>query len=155
MSENGAELTGSLSPDGVDAHDYFEYGPTTAYESVSPALPGTDAGSASKSVHAEMTLAGLVANTTYHYRLVGVNSIGTTYGQDATFITPGPPTIAGEFAEKVGSGKATLQAQIDPGGASTTYHFEYGETASTVRAFRVPLKASARASCRCRSRRRS
>jgi phosphodiesterase/alkaline phosphatase D-like protein len=138
VSETGAKLAGSLSPDGQDAHYYFEYGTTAAYGSVSPELPGTDAGSASAGVHAETALSGLTPTTLYHYRLVGVNSLGTTYGADATFSTPGPPTIPLEVAEKVGSGKATLQAEIDPGGAATTYQFEYGETESYGMSVPIP-----------------
>jgi hypothetical protein len=130
VSETAAKLAGALSPDGLDAHYYFEYGTSASYGSVSPELPGTDAGSASVQVHAEAALSGLTPTTTYHYRLVGVNSAGTTYGADATFSTPGPPVIPFEIAENVGSGKATLQTQIDPGGAATTYQFEYGETES-------------------------
>ena len=33
-------------------------------------------------------LTGLKYNTTYHYRVVASNSIGTTYGKDQTFTTP-------------------------------------------------------------------
>ena len=47
-----ATLNGSLAPDGFDTHYYFEYGETEAYGSVSPAPPGTDAGSASEVEHA-------------------------------------------------------------------------------------------------------
>ncbi len=75
VTDNAAKLTGSLSPDGADTHYYFEYGTTIAYGSTSPTSPA-DAGSASESMHAETTLAGLTANTVYHYRLVGVNSSG-------------------------------------------------------------------------------
>jgi DNA-binding beta-propeller fold protein YncE len=135
LTSSAAKLTGSLSPDGLDTHYYFQYGTEASYGSVSPALPGTDAGNASESVSAETTLGGLAANTLYHYRLVGVNSLGATDGEDRTFLTPGPPLVAGESAEvkpaeKAGQTSATLQAQITPDGGETTYQFEYGETKS-------------------------
>jgi phosphodiesterase/alkaline phosphatase D-like protein len=130
ISPEGAKLTGSLAPDGVDAHYYFQYGTTEAYGSTSPAPPGIDAGDASESVTVKTTLAGLTANTTYHYRLVGVDSFGTTLGGDATFTTAGPPTVDTESSEGVGYARAALQAQITPDGRETTYQFEYGETSS-------------------------
>jgi DNA-binding beta-propeller fold protein YncE len=155
-TEKGAKLTGSLSPDGTDAHYYFEYSLGETPEGAcseaagcfeSPAFPtGTDAGSGGPKckppggvecspVAAETILSGLVASTVYHYRLVGVDSFGATYGGESTFTTPGAPTIEGSSAEvqpatKAGQTNATLQAQIDPHGRETTYHFEYGETTS-------------------------
>jgi DNA-binding beta-propeller fold protein YncE len=135
LTSSAAKLTGSLSPDGLDTHYYFQYGTGASYGSTSPALPGTDAGNASESVAAETTLAGLIANTVYHYRLVGVNSLGTTDGEDRTFITPGAPRVNSESAEidpakKAGQTSAILQAQVTPDGRETTYQFEYGETKS-------------------------
>ncbi|MFZ1153752.1 MAG: hypothetical protein WAN93_02485, partial [Solirubrobacteraceae bacterium] len=143
VTATAATLTGALSPDGVDTHYYFEYGSTTSYGSTSPALPGTDAGSASESVHAETTLSGLAANAVYHYRLVGVNSLGSTFGQDAQFTTPGQPRIVSEAAEvkpteQAGQTNAALQAQINPDGRETTYQFEYGETTSYGTSIPVP-----------------
>ena len=160
---SAAKLTGSLSPDGTDAHYYFEYSTSTTPESScteaagcfeSPAEPGTDAGSgglgceppggpACSPVSAETTLGGLAANTTYHFRLVGVDAFGTTYGKDATFETPGEPAIDSESAEvspntKAGQTKATLRTQITPHGRETTYRFEYGETTSYGTSIPVP-----------------
>jgi hypothetical protein len=143
VTATGAKLTGSLSPDGADTHYYFEYGTSNSYGSTSPTPPGTDAGNASESVHAKTTLSGLAANSVYHYRLVGVNSFGTTVGEDAVFTTPGPPSIVSDSAEvkpteQVGQTGATLQAQINPDGRETTYQFEYGETISYGTSVPVP-----------------
>ena len=44
VTPTAAKLTGSLSPDGTDAHYYFEYGTSVSYGSISPAEPGTNAG---------------------------------------------------------------------------------------------------------------
>jgi hypothetical protein len=40
-------------------------------------------------------------------------------------VPPGPPTATGEFTSNVESTRATLNAEVDPRGAATTYHFEY------------------------------
>jgi len=134
-----ATLGGSLSPDGTDAHYYFEYGTSTAYGSVSPALPGTDAGTGGAECKppggpkcsptaASTKLTGLTANTGYHYRLVAVNSFGTTRGEDATFTTTGPPRIEAESPEGITHTTATVKATINPDGFDTQYHVEYGES---------------------------
>jgi DNA-binding beta-propeller fold protein YncE len=176
---SAAKLTGSLSPDGTDAHYYFEYSTGGTPISVcdeagcseqspcseavgcfrSPTFPpGTDAGSGGakckppggaecSTVPAETMLADLAANTTYHYRLVGVDSFGVTYGDEAVFTTPGVPQVDSESAEvspntKGGQSEATLRAQVIPGsreGHETTYWFEYGET--TLYGTSVPVPA--------------
>jgi len=43
---------------------------------------------------------------------------------------PKPPSIEGQSLTKVTANSATLQAEIDPHGASTEFHFEYGPCAS-------------------------
>jgi DNA-binding beta-propeller fold protein YncE len=130
LTPSGATLTGSLTPGGADAHYYFEWGLTTAYGSTSPTPPGTDAGSGAGAVAAKTELGGLAANTTYHYRLVGVNSFGTTFGEDAKFTTSGPPRITSEATSGIGHETATIKARVNPDQLATVYHFEYGETTS-------------------------
>ncbi|HEY3759686.1 MAG TPA: hypothetical protein VGL37_07970 [Solirubrobacteraceae bacterium] len=129
VAKDSATLHGSLSPDGADAHYYFQYGETSEYGSISPALPGTDAGSASKAEPAETTLTGLLGSTTYHYRIVAVNSFGTTYGEDMTFTTlPAVDDVQTEAASAIGVSGATLNGSLSPDGTDAHYYFQYGET---------------------------
>jgi hypothetical protein len=73
-------VTGNASPTNV----HFEYGPTAAYgTSTTPEFVG----SSLLSVPATADIAGLSGGTTYHYRAVAVNGIGTTAGPDQTFTT--------------------------------------------------------------------
>lgn len=128
---NTATLNGSLAPDGVDTHYYFQYGESEAYGFTSPALPGTDAGEASKLEHAQTILNGLEGATTYHFRLVGVNSSGTVYGADMTFTTP--QAVEGVLtgpATEVLVTSATLNGSLEPNGFDAHYLFEYGEDQS-------------------------
>jgi hypothetical protein len=140
VTPNGAKLTGSLSPDGTSAFYYFQYGTSTEYGFTSPAPPGTNSGTGGLGCEppgglmcgptaAETVLGSLEVNTTYHYRLVATNTYGTTDGEDATFTTSGPPTIASESAEPVRNSSATIKAQIDSDGFNTKYHVEFGESA--------------------------
>ena len=137
LTPSAVTLTGSLTPNGVDAHYYFEWGQTTAYSNASPAPPGTDAGPGSSAVAAKTELAGLTPNTTYHYRLVATNSFGTTQGEDQQLTTSGPPRITNEATTGIGHETATIKAKVNPDQLETKYHFEYGE--STSYGTEVPL----------------
>ncbi|MCP4124218.1 MAG: hypothetical protein GY751_20930 [Bacteroidetes bacterium] len=63
----------------------FEYGLTTAYGSTVSADPDQVTGLNSTEVQAIVT--GLMPGTTYHYRVTGTSSAGSSVGQDMTFIT--------------------------------------------------------------------
>jgi hypothetical protein len=81
--QTSATLGANIRP-GFRATTYhFEYGRTASYGSSIPesALVGSD-----NSVHpAGATIAGLTAETTYHYRVVATNAIGATTGPDESF----------------------------------------------------------------------
>jgi len=82
-----ATLSGSVNPNGVATSYYFEFGTTADYGQQTPPQ-GAGAGSSAVSVSA--SLAGLVANATYHYRLVAVGPNGAfSIGSDRTFTTAG------------------------------------------------------------------
>jgi hypothetical protein len=136
LNATSATLNGALEPNGTDATYHFEYGTDTSYGQSAP-VPDTDAGSGVSSVPATANIAGLTPNTIYHYRLLATNKFGTTEGVDATFTTPGPPTINGESSEVSGP-TVTLRVQIIPDGFETHYHFEYGTDTSYGHSAPVP-----------------
>jgi hypothetical protein len=80
------------------------------------------------------TVTGLAPGTEYAVCLVAEDTEGKTPSPSVTFTTPAvAPTIESEFGDfvtDVASTSATLGAEINPGGAETTYHFEYGTTAA-------------------------
>jgi len=122
-------LNGTVNPSSntIAAEYQFEYGTSPAYGNSLPASPApVGLGEAPVSVSA--ALSGLEPNTTYHYRLNGININGTNHGTDHTFTTPGPPRILAEPAEAIAQKGATLSARLSADGFQTTYHFEYGET---------------------------
>ena len=122
-----ATVTGSLEPDGTDAHYVFEWGTTTDYGEQTESV---DAGSGTETVAARARLTGLSPNTIYHYRIAASNSFGSTAGEDESFTTSGPPEITHESASGITHETATLNARLDPGGLETEYHFQYGESTS-------------------------
>ncbi len=134
-----ATLQAQIDPDGVDTTYHFEYGTTRAYGTSIP-VPATDVGTGSGDQPVSVELTGLHAGVTYHYRVVAVNSAGTSVGEDETFTTVPPARIEGVAISDVTSGGARVQAQIDPLGADTAYHIEYGP--STAYGSSIPAPAA-------------
>jgi hypothetical protein len=78
-------------------------------------------------------ISGLMANTTYHFRIVATNTAGTRFGGDRTFTTLapiGPPVSITNPATLIAAFSAALNASVDPHGLPTSVHFQYGTTAS-------------------------
>ncbi len=125
LQPTSATLTGTLSPNGVDAHYSFQWGRTTSYGNETPS---EDTGTGSSPVPAKAELTGLSPNTSYHYRLVATNSYGTTNGNDQAFTTSGAPRITSKPTTGIGHETATLSAEVNPDELETSYHMEYGET---------------------------
>ncbi|MGD0259053.1 MAG: LamG domain-containing protein [Verrucomicrobiota bacterium] len=75
-------LNGTVSPNGVGGSAWFQWGTTAAYGNTTPRV---GIGSGMTPVPVSATLAGLNPSLGYHYRAVGSNSMGVTYGSDCTF----------------------------------------------------------------------
>jgi len=130
-----AHVGGIFNPDGLAVTCSFDYGTSTAYGSSAPCSSNPGSGTSDVSVGAD--LSGLTPGTTYHYRLTGTSRDGTATGLDATFTTPQAPSVGGGTAT-IGSTSATLKAIVNPQGAATTYHFEYGTDTSYGTSAPVP-----------------
>ncbi len=127
IKPTSAKLNGSVTPNGLSTSWYFEYGTTTGYGSRSSSQ---SAGSGTSAVSVSSTRTGLKPATTYHYRLVALNSAGTSYGADQTLVTSLPPGVRTGAVRDVGVSTATLTGAVDPNGRPTTWWFEYGTTTS-------------------------
>ena len=95
VTETSAKLNGTVNANGTSCIYYFEYGLTNAYGT------STVSYSTSANTSVSITISGLTANTTYHFRLVASNSFGTSYGVDRTFAASAtggdsPPQQAGD-----------------------------------------------------------
>jgi hypothetical protein len=84
VTGTSATLNGTINPNGLASTYYFEWGTTISYGN---STTTASAGSGTSNVAVSANLSGLIAGITYHFRLVGVNSDGTTYGNDMTFNT--------------------------------------------------------------------
>ncbi len=135
-----AMLNGSVNPDGLPLVScQFEYGTSVSYgQSTSCEQSLASIGSGTAPVPVSLKLAGLHADTTYHFRLVAGNTNGVDRGSDETVTTTGPPRIEAAPTSGITRTKAVLQAQVDPFGFDTTYRFEYGTSTSYGTSIPVP-----------------
>jgi hypothetical protein len=127
----GATLTGLFIGNEEDTTYHFEYVTEEQFKESewANATPTEtqDAGSPSgpTNIHFDLST-GLDPVTTYYYRVVAKNGAGSSRGKPQKFKThPAPPAFSELFSTEVHSDGAVLHTQINPGGASTTYHFEY------------------------------
>jgi hypothetical protein len=90
-------VNGTVNPGGLSTTWYFQWGLTTGYGGTTVGGTfGTNGDTFPSTVSEAETLSGLTPGATYHYRIVGTNAAGTTYGVDASFTTngfPNPPTL--------------------------------------------------------------
>ena len=122
-----ATLSSSVDPNRWATVYAFEYGPTAAYGS-STVLEDVLDGKGTSPVPVSADLSGLQPGTTYHFRIVAINLVGTTHGIDQTFQTPGAPLIDSAGVDSTSQAGAQLTGLVTPKSSPTTAHFEYGTT---------------------------
>ena len=83
VATSAATLNGLLDPHGLTTRVYFQYGTTTNYGHHTAVQSQT--GNTFRNIAANIV--GLARNTTYHFRIVATNSVGTRHGNDRTFTT--------------------------------------------------------------------
>jgi hypothetical protein len=129
-----ATLEASVNPEGNETTYRFEYVDQAHFQAngyaSATSTPAVSIGSSIEDQPASAHLTGLVPGETYHYRVVATNSQGTTIGLDGTVTTVEPALVEGPWAVNVAGTSVTLEARIDPLGASTEYRLEYGTSTS-------------------------
>lgn len=125
---SGATLNAIVNPNGRATNAWFEYGTTSSLGSV---LDNASRGSGTDNVTISAALTGLPPATQYFYRIVAVNSVGTSVGSTLNFITAGGvPTVGTKAATSVTATGGTLNGDVNPSGLATNAWFEYGTTTS-------------------------
>jgi phosphodiesterase/alkaline phosphatase D-like protein len=145
VTTSGATLNGTVNANNQSSTVTFEYGTTTSYGTTVTADQSPVTGSSSTAV--SKAISGLTMNTTYHYRVVGQNASGTSYGADMTFFTSAPaaPSATTDAATSVTASGATLNGTVNANNDSTSVTFEYGTTVAygtTVTADQSPVTGS-------------
>jgi len=123
ITASNADLGAQVNPNGYATTVSFQYGTTSSYGSTIPY--GTVYGNSLTSVYSQAP--DLTPATLYHYRVVGTNAGGTSYGDDSTFITndslPAAVTLP---ATDVGRYSVILHGTVQPFGTPANVIFEYG-----------------------------
>lgn len=125
---NSATLHGSVNANNANSSVLIEYGTSDSYGSTT--LPNSTLVTGATVLNISSVLSGLIPETTYHYRVVAVNSGGTSYGNDVTFTTPQPSlsvTTAGNGTGQIATGSSGILCNTD-GSGDCISSFHYGNT---------------------------
>ncbi len=131
VSQTRVGLNALVNPQGSTISDcHFDFGTSTSYGLAAPCTQSSISGSTPLSVSA--VVSGLAPNTTYHFRAVATNALGTSYGGDMSFTTPvNAPAVATGQASGVTKTEGTMSGTVNPqGGAVSDCHFEWGTTSA-------------------------
>jgi sugar lactone lactonase YvrE len=119
-----ALLRGTVNPSGLQTTYFFEYGTTAAYGQRVPLEQAVPIGAGAKDRPVAELVTGLSAGTTYHYRVVAQNSLGTTFGLDRSFTSAAAAAArAYEMVSPLDKGGAGvslfgIQASVEQGAIS-------------------------------------
>lgn len=136
-----AQLSGKLNARGSLTSARFEYGTdglNFPFSKTAAAAPFV--GYATTTAYASLT--GLVAGTTYYFRIVATSNAGTSTSAVQTFTTLSPPTVAATGATTVGPTSATLAGFVNGRGRGTSVVIEFGTDGINFPNTVVPTPAS-------------
>ena len=152
LTNTGAQLNGSGTPNGSTTTGYFRYSATNpaacddVFGTRAPATGGTNLGSGYSAQGFAQQISGLSAGTTYYFCAIAQSAEGTSFGAVLSFTTPTAPTATSNAATLVTATSATLNGAGDPNGDATDGYFRYSVTdpgtCSTVFGTRAPTSSS-------------
>ncbi len=128
ISSTSELMLGFVNPEGLNTNVYVQVGWTTAYEF--GASSGLDIADGTSATEAGGSISGLVAQTTYHFRIYATNSSGTTYGPDQTFTTLPSVSATTSAASSVTATSVVLNGSAGASGVDTSAHFDFGTSSS-------------------------
>jgi uncharacterized protein (TIGR02145 family) len=144
INTNSATLNGLINSNSLSTSVTFEYGITTSYGSIIIAPQSPVSGEGNTSVNAFIT--GLAPGTTYHFRIIATNDLGTTNSNDMIFTTLGQsPIVLYEATANLQMRTITLNGSVNPNYLSTIVAFEWGPTTiygNTITSLQSPLSGS-------------
>ncbi len=112
VTQTSSKLGGTANPNGLTTMAWFEWGTTLAYDHATTHHSVGTPGSINE------WLLGLAPRTTYHFRIVAQNNMGTTYGDDKVFATlidgvVGQHLLSLDISDN-GTGHGTLWIGVHP-----------------------------------------
>ena len=141
---SSATLNGKINAHYLQTQVSFEYGTTNSYGKNILSNQSPVTGNTTTDVSANVT--DLTLATTYHFRVMSTNSLGTSYGNDMVFTTLGDkPVATSQAANNIQGNTATLNGIVNPNYSITTANFEYGNTTNygyVIQAIQSPINGS-------------
>lgn len=138
----------AFNPDLAGATAAFQYGTTTSYGSTSAPQP---VGPTTRALDFTTQVKGLKKGTTYHFRLVVTNALGTAMGADGTFKTGPGPLLSNlrlkpsRIVAAPGRGASVSRTRKRKTGATLSWHAsEPGTTTFTVQKPRQGFRSGRR-----------
>ena len=135
LTATGAALNSTINPGGSGTTYKLEYGPTTAFGTVLPAVGTFNAGfGSSPQSQPARAISGLSPGTTYYYRVCANNLVtgsgvaNQVCGAVRAFTTSGTsaPSASTGAASAVTNTSAQVAGSVNAHGAATAYVVEYG-----------------------------
>jgi hypothetical protein len=140
LTRTSAELSGTVNTGDATTTYQLQYvaageyqpGASNPYAGGGSTTPVKLAAGTSADSVGPLAFTGLLAGTTYHYRLLATNELGTTYGPDHTFTTAAatPPVVSTGAALEVTSTGVVLTGSVGTEELQTSYEFEVGTDTS-------------------------
>lgn len=125
VTGNTAILQGTVLANNSATTVTFQYGLTASYGTTVTAAQSPVSGVSQ--IQAERSIGGLTPDTTYHFRIVGQNGAGTSYGSDLTFFTgAAAPVVVTTSASAITGESASLDGIVNANNNSTSVFCEYG-----------------------------
>ncbi len=127
ITKASATLNARVNPNGANVTSCeFEYGTSLPSGTIVACTPTPGSGTGPVAVSGQVT--GLVADTTYKFRVIAANAGGTAESAVEQFTTtPNAPVVQSEAASLITQSGATLNAKVNPNGAKvTSCELEYG-----------------------------
>jgi phosphodiesterase/alkaline phosphatase D-like protein len=144
VTANSATLNGNINPNGLATTVFFEWG-TSATLTGASKTPDQSIGAGTTSISVNASLTGLIASTTYYFRVVATNSAGTNPGNILNFPTPAGtgnlPIIGFPSYQSVTTTSVEFTSVGDSLLTPGVLYIEYADDPSFVRAIKTPEQA--------------
>lgn len=131
ITTTSATLNGSVNANDLITIFDFQISTTPNFSQWSfPQASYSNTVSGTQITNVSENVTSLVPNTTYYYRLGGINAKDTTFGSTQSFTTLSGVPSASTYGDSIyANGDVVLFGSVNPNGASsTTVSFEYGPT---------------------------
>ncbi|HEX4490385.1 MAG TPA: alkaline phosphatase family protein [Acidimicrobiia bacterium] len=120
-----AALGADIWPNGKETTYHFEWGTSpTQLVNLTPERPVQGLGPASPN----QNITGLQGGTTYYFRIVATNAVGTTIGETLSFEPGSGPLVFTISSSDVTATTVKLTGLVNPNNSDTQVFWEYGTT---------------------------